>query len=138
MVSLLPRAPYLASLGKPTARASSSSLRLPAMSSPAPAPAPAATAAAEPEASRPRKMPVLLFDVMDTVVRDPFYHHIPSFFQFRTCPYSLFICLVYRYPFMYSCGLGMPRRLDVRRNAWLVLVGDVGKEAGQLGTRGCF
>ncbi|KAM3311240.1 hypothetical protein ACQJBY_031732 [Aegilops geniculata] len=81
MVSLLPRAPYLASLGKPTARASTSSLRLPAMSSSAPAPAPAATAAAEPEASRPRKTPVLLFDVMDTVVRDPFYHHIPSFFQ---------------------------------------------------------
>ncbi|XP_044980338.1 flavin mononucleotide hydrolase 1, chloroplatic isoform X2 [Hordeum vulgare subsp. vulgare] len=86
MVSLLPRAPYLASLGNPTARASSSSLRLPAMSSSAPAPAPAATAtaaavASETEASRPRKMPVLLFDVMDTVVRDPFYHHIPSFFQ---------------------------------------------------------
>ncbi|KAF7052652.1 hypothetical protein CFC21_060720 [Triticum aestivum] len=79
MVSLLPRAPYLACLGNPTARASTSSLRLPAMSSSAPAPA--ATAAAEPEASRPRKMPVLLFDVMDTVVRDPFYDHIPSFFQ---------------------------------------------------------
>ncbi|CAI5961579.1 unnamed protein product [Closterium sp. NIES-64] len=24
---------------------------------------------------------VLLFDVMDTLVRDPFYHHIPAFFQ---------------------------------------------------------
>lgn len=24
---------------------------------------------------------MLLFDVMDTVVRDPFYHHIPAFFQ---------------------------------------------------------
>ncbi|VAH94380.1 unnamed protein product [Triticum turgidum subsp. durum] len=66
------------------------------------APARAATAAAEPEASRPRKMPVLLFDVMDTVVRDPFYHHIPSFFQFSTRPYSLFLSLVYRYPFIMS------------------------------------
>lgn len=27
-----------------------------------------------------RKMPVLLFDVMDTIVRDPFYHDIPAFF----------------------------------------------------------
>ena len=106
MVSLLPRAPYLACLGNPTARASTSSLRLPAMSSSAPAPA--ATAAAEPEASRPRKMPVLLFDVMDTVVRDPFYHHIPSFFQFSTRPYSLFLSLVYLYPSICPCGLGMP------------------------------
>ncbi|TVU25759.1 hypothetical protein EJB05_28267 [Eragrostis curvula] len=32
-------------------------------------------------AARPRKLPVLLFDVMDTIVRDPFYHHIPAFFQ---------------------------------------------------------
>nr|XP_010912826.1 flavin mononucleotide hydrolase 1, chloroplatic [Elaeis guineensis] len=28
-----------------------------------------------------RKLPVLLFDVMDTIVRDPFYHDIPAFFQ---------------------------------------------------------
>ncbi|KAJ3671487.1 hypothetical protein LUZ60_007566 [Juncus effusus] len=28
-----------------------------------------------------RRLPVLLFDVMDTVVKDPFYHHIPAFFQ---------------------------------------------------------
>ncbi|XP_008791732.1 flavin mononucleotide hydrolase 1, chloroplatic isoform X2 [Phoenix dactylifera] len=27
------------------------------------------------------KLPVLLFDVMDTIVRDPFYHDIPDFFQ---------------------------------------------------------
>ncbi|CAN0830322.1 Flavin mononucleotide hydrolase 1, chloroplatic [Linum grandiflorum] len=27
-----------------------------------------------------RKLPVLLFDIMDTVVRDPFYEDIPSFF----------------------------------------------------------
>ncbi|RLM69978.1 uncharacterized protein C2845_PM17G07830 [Panicum miliaceum] len=32
-------------------------------------------------AAQPRKLPVLLFDVMDTLVRDPFYHHIPAFFQ---------------------------------------------------------
>ncbi|XP_057801741.1 flavin mononucleotide hydrolase 1, chloroplatic-like isoform X1 [Salvia miltiorrhiza] len=27
-----------------------------------------------------RKLPILLFDIMDTVVRDPFYHDIPAFF----------------------------------------------------------
>ncbi|CAN1132175.1 Flavin mononucleotide hydrolase 1, chloroplatic [Linum perenne] len=27
-----------------------------------------------------RKLPVLLFDIMDTVVRDPFYEDVPSFF----------------------------------------------------------
>ncbi|KAH6829456.1 Haloacid dehalogenase-like hydrolase superfamily protein [Perilla frutescens var. hirtella] len=27
-----------------------------------------------------RKLPILLFDIMDTVVRDPFYHEIPAFF----------------------------------------------------------
>ncbi|RRT62134.1 hypothetical protein B296_00043626 [Ensete ventricosum] len=29
-----------------------------------------------------RKLPVLLFDVMDTLVRDPFYNDVPAFFQF--------------------------------------------------------
>lgn len=29
---------------------------------------------------RSQRLPVLLFDVMDTIVRDPFYHDIPSFF----------------------------------------------------------
>ncbi|XP_016476825.2 flavin mononucleotide hydrolase 1, chloroplatic-like [Nicotiana tabacum] len=28
-----------------------------------------------------RKLPILLFDVMDTIVRDPFYHDIPAFFR---------------------------------------------------------
>ncbi|KAJ0256742.1 Flavin mononucleotide hydrolase 1 [Hirschfeldia incana] len=28
-----------------------------------------------------RKLPVLLFDVMDTIVRDPFYQDIPAFFR---------------------------------------------------------
>ncbi|KAG5607910.1 hypothetical protein H5410_029402 [Solanum commersonii] len=28
-----------------------------------------------------RKLPVLLFDVMDTIVRDPFYHDVPAFFR---------------------------------------------------------
>ncbi|CAN8271968.1 unnamed protein product [Cochlearia groenlandica] len=27
-----------------------------------------------------KKLPVLLFDVMDTIVRDPFYHDVPAFF----------------------------------------------------------
>lgn len=27
-----------------------------------------------------RKLPILLFDIMDTVVRDPFYKDIPAFF----------------------------------------------------------
>ncbi|KAI9078403.1 hypothetical protein K1719_039622 [Acacia pycnantha] len=26
------------------------------------------------------KLPILLFDIMDTVVRDPFYHDVPAFF----------------------------------------------------------
>uniref|UniRef100_A0A0E0MEU9 Uncharacterized protein n=1 Tax=Oryza punctata TaxID=4537 RepID=A0A0E0MEU9_ORYPU len=76
MVSLLPRAPCLAS-----SIPKSAALRPPCMASTSPAAA-AASAAATAEASRPpRKLPVLLFDVMDTVVRDPFYHHIPAFFQ---------------------------------------------------------
>ncbi|KAK3118687.1 hypothetical protein QOZ80_9BG0704140 [Eleusine coracana subsp. coracana] len=78
MVSLLPRAPCLASLPKP-ATAASFSLWRPAMSSlSATAHAPVAVGAAT---GQPRKLPVLLFDVMDTIVRDPFYHHIPDFFQ---------------------------------------------------------
>uniref|UniRef100_A0A0A9F967 Uncharacterized protein n=1 Tax=Arundo donax TaxID=35708 RepID=A0A0A9F967_ARUDO len=82
MVSLLPRAPYLVSLpGDPAAAGASSSLRPltppPAMSSSSTV----APKAAGAEVSRPRKLPVLLFDVMDTVVRDPFYYHIPAFFQ---------------------------------------------------------
>ncbi|CAN4096165.1 unnamed protein product [Withania somnifera] len=28
-----------------------------------------------------RKLPILLFDVMDTVVKDPFYHDVPAFFR---------------------------------------------------------
>ncbi|KFK42385.1 hypothetical protein AALP_AA2G249200 [Arabis alpina] len=28
-----------------------------------------------------RKLPILLFDIMDTIVRDPFYHDVPSFFR---------------------------------------------------------
>lgn len=31
-------------------------------------------------AKESRKLPILLFDVMDTLVRDPFYHDIPAFF----------------------------------------------------------
>lgn len=27
------------------------------------------------------KLPILLFDVMDTIVRDPFYHQVPAFFR---------------------------------------------------------
>ncbi|KAF2309630.1 hypothetical protein GH714_004378 [Hevea brasiliensis] len=27
-----------------------------------------------------RKLPILLFDIMDTIVRDPFYHDVPPFF----------------------------------------------------------
>ncbi|KAL2465000.1 Haloacid dehalogenase-like hydrolase (HAD) superfamily protein [Abeliophyllum distichum] len=30
--------------------------------------------------SKTRKLPILLFDVMDTIVRDPFYHDVPAFF----------------------------------------------------------
>jgi hypothetical protein len=32
--------------------------------------------------SQQRRLSVLLFDVMDTIVQDPFYHHIPAFFDF--------------------------------------------------------
>ncbi|XP_010111053.2 flavin mononucleotide hydrolase 1, chloroplatic isoform X1 [Morus notabilis] len=28
-----------------------------------------------------RKLPILLFDIMDTIVRDPFYHDVPAFFR---------------------------------------------------------
>ncbi|KAK4433025.1 Flavin mononucleotide hydrolase 1, chloroplatic [Sesamum alatum] len=38
------------------------------------------TAAAACSSKPPRKLPVLLFDIMDTIVRDPFYHDIPAFF----------------------------------------------------------
>ncbi|KAL2482233.1 Haloacid dehalogenase-like hydrolase (HAD) superfamily protein [Forsythia ovata] len=30
--------------------------------------------------TKTRKLPILLFDVMDTIVRDPFYHDVPAFF----------------------------------------------------------
>ncbi|KAI3757047.1 hypothetical protein L6452_04580 [Arctium lappa] len=38
------------------------------------------TATASASAITKRKLPVLLFDVMDTIVRDPFNHDIPAFF----------------------------------------------------------
>nr|DAD25392.1 TPA_asm: hypothetical protein HUJ06_026856 [Nelumbo nucifera] len=31
--------------------------------------------------SEKRKLPILLFDVMDTIVRDPFYQDVPAFFR---------------------------------------------------------
>lgn len=39
-----------------------------------------------------RKLPVLLFDVMDTIVRDPFYQDIPTFFGFDSNPIILLLC----------------------------------------------
>ncbi|PWZ28846.1 Flavin mononucleotide hydrolase 1, chloroplatic [Zea mays] len=92
MVSLLPRAPSLAFLAK---SASSQRPPAPSMSSPFSA---ASVAAGSEAAAGTRKLPVLLFDVMDTLVRDPFYHHIPGFFQFRTYRGSsrLLICAVCR------------------------------------------
>ncbi|GMH25927.1 hypothetical protein Nepgr_027770 [Nepenthes gracilis] len=37
-----------------------------------------------------RKLPVLLFDVMDTIVRDPFYEDIPAFFGYHsTLPFGI-------------------------------------------------
>lgn len=30
-----------------------------------------------------RKLPILLFDIMDTIVRDPFYHDVPTFFRYQ-------------------------------------------------------
>ncbi|KAI4350154.1 hypothetical protein L6164_010663 [Bauhinia variegata] len=33
-----------------------------------------------PTAAVERKLPILLFDIMDTIVRDPFYQDIPAFF----------------------------------------------------------
>ncbi|WOL04142.1 hypothetical protein Cni_G12863 [Canna indica] len=67
--------------------------RLPSVFSPLPKPRPAMAAATTwhadaaatvnctSAAQRQRKLPILLFDVMDTLVRDPFYHDIPTFFQ---------------------------------------------------------
>uniref|UniRef100_A0A2P2KZ14 Uncharacterized protein n=1 Tax=Rhizophora mucronata TaxID=61149 RepID=A0A2P2KZ14_RHIMU len=40
----------------------------------------ASTANANTNGGRNRKLPVLLFDIMDTIVRDPFYHDVPPFF----------------------------------------------------------
>ncbi|KVI07570.1 HAD-like domain-containing protein [Cynara cardunculus var. scolymus] len=39
-----------------------------------------ASASASASAITNRKLPVLLFDIMDTIVRDPFNHDIPAFF----------------------------------------------------------
>ncbi|XP_078447103.1 haloacid dehalogenase-like hydrolase (HAD) superfamily protein isoform X1 [Wolffia australiana] len=39
---------------------------------------PSACSSSPPEG---RKLPVLLFDVMDTIVRDPFYEDVPAFFR---------------------------------------------------------
>lgn len=33
-------------------------------------------------ADNSRKLPILLFDIMDTIVRDPFYHDVPAFFGY--------------------------------------------------------
>lgn len=35
-----------------------------------------------PSISEKRKLPILLFDVMDTLVRDPFYQDVPAFFGY--------------------------------------------------------
>lgn len=76
MVSLALRAPFPASVHK---SASSSVRPLPLAMSSSSVAAPAAAGAEA--ADQPRKLPVLLFDVMDTLVRDPFYNHVPAFFQ---------------------------------------------------------
>ncbi|KAL6875731.1 hypothetical protein ACP4OV_013244 [Aristida adscensionis] len=88
MVSLLPRAPCLglasAPLPKPAAAAAAAAAACSSSLRPLPPPAMSSSAAAAPAPAgeaRPRKLPVLLFDVMDTIVLDPFYHHIPAFFQ---------------------------------------------------------
>lgn len=40
-----------------------------------------ATSLTIPDSSR-RKLPIFLFDVMDTLVRDPFYENVPAFFRY--------------------------------------------------------
>lgn len=40
-----------------------------------------------------RKRPILLFDIMDTIVRDPFYHHIPAFFGYSSSFFHIYCCL---------------------------------------------
>ena len=32
--------------------------------------------------STTQNLPILLFDIMDTIVRDPFYHDVPAFFRY--------------------------------------------------------
>lgn len=45
-----------------------------------------------------RKLPVLLFDVMDTIVRDPFYQDIPAFFGFESLSsYSVFFFFLFSF-----------------------------------------
>lgn len=44
-----------------------------------------------------RKLPVLLFDIMDTIVKDPFYHDVPAFFRYSLylILFLLFYCLFF-------------------------------------------
>ncbi|MQL78797.1 hypothetical protein Taro_011214 [Colocasia esculenta] len=69
----------MASLSRPPVIASFSPLKR--------TPKPMATAGRPSGACAPssppvgRKLPVLLFDIMDTVVRDPFYEDVPAFFR---------------------------------------------------------
>jgi hypothetical protein len=68
MISLIRSVPFLFPLSK---RSSPHSVPMAASSSSSPI-----------STSQQRRLPILLFDVMDTIVRDPFYHHIPAFFEF--------------------------------------------------------
>ena len=42
---------------------------------------------ATPTVTEKRKLPILLFDVMDTLVRDPFYQDVPAFFGYGISNY---------------------------------------------------
>ena len=42
---------------------------------------------ATPTVTEKRKLPILLFDVMDTLVRDPFYQDVPAFFGYGVSNY---------------------------------------------------
>lgn len=50
--------------------------------------------------TKTRKLPILLFDVMDTIVRDPFYHDIPAFFGYLSLSNSLSLPFFFFFKFL--------------------------------------
>lgn len=78
--------------------------------------------------SSQRKLPILLFDIMDTIVRDPFYHDVPAFFGYANLfinhsPRVLFHCfspLFFLVIYLVTFRMSLKELIDCKHpTAWI-------------------